>query len=90
MPKVVMDELGLEITKLYHDLYSFESMSVKCLRVIKELVIYLTQMPMKSVVMDIVVVDIPPKFGMLLSRSWMKKLGGTLEMPLFLHLVRNK
>jgi hypothetical protein len=37
---------------------------------------------MKSVVMDIVVVDVPPKFGMLLSRSWIKILGGTLQMDL--------
>jgi hypothetical protein len=37
---------------------------------------------MKSVVMDIVVVDVPPKFGMLLSRSWIKRLGGTLQMDL--------
>jgi hypothetical protein len=37
---------------------------------------------MKSVVMDIVVDDVPPKFGMLLSRSWIKKLGGTLHMDL--------
>jgi hypothetical protein len=39
---------------------------------------------MKSVVMDIVVADVPPKFGMLLSRSWIKRLGGTLHMdPVF-------
>jgi ribonuclease HI len=37
---------------------------------------------MKSVVMDIVVADVPPKFGMLLSRSWIKRLGGTLQMDL--------
>jgi hypothetical protein len=37
---------------------------------------------MKSVVMDIVVADVPPKFGMLLSRSWIKRLGGTLHMDL--------
>jgi hypothetical protein len=37
---------------------------------------------MKSVVMDIVVVDVPPKFGMMLSRSWIKKMGGTLQMDL--------
>jgi ribonuclease HI len=37
---------------------------------------------MKSMVMDIVVVDVPPKFGMLLSRSWIKRLGGTLQMDL--------
>jgi ribonuclease HI len=82
MPKAVMDELGLEITKAYHDLYSFDSRKVKCLGVIKDLVVTLFQLPMKSVVMDIVVVDVPPKFGMLLSRSWIKRLGGTLQMDL--------
>jgi ribonuclease HI len=37
---------------------------------------------MKSVVMDIVVADVPPKFGMLFSRSWIKRVGGTLQMDL--------
>jgi ribonuclease HI len=37
---------------------------------------------MKSVVLDVIVADIPPKFGMLLSRSWAKKVGGTLQMDL--------
>ena len=37
---------------------------------------------MKSVIMDVVVEDIAPKFGMLLSRSWAKKVGGTLQMDL--------
>ena len=55
MPKKVMDELGLEITKQYHDLYTFDSKKVKCLGVIKDLVVSLTQPPMKSLVMDIVV-----------------------------------
>jgi ribonuclease HI len=82
MPKTVMEELGLEVTKAYHDLYSFESRRVQCLGVIKDLVVTLFQLPMKSVVMDIVVVDVPPKFGMLLSRSWIKRLGGTLQMDL--------
>jgi hypothetical protein len=72
MPKIVMDELGLEITNAYHDLYSFDSRKVQCLGVIKYLVVTLFQLPMKSVVMDIVVVDVPPKFGMLLSISWTK------------------
>jgi ribonuclease HI len=82
MPKIVMEELGLEVTKAYHDLYSFDSRRVQCLRVIKDLAVSLFQLPMKSVVMDIVVADVPPKFGMLLSRSWIKKLGGTLQMDL--------
>jgi hypothetical protein len=82
MTKIVMEELGLEVTRTYHDLYSFDSRRVKCLGVIKDLVVSLFQLPMKSVVMDIVVADVPPKFGMLLSRSWIKKLGGTLQMDL--------
>jgi hypothetical protein len=39
-------------------------------------------MPMKSILMDIMVADVPPKFGMLLSRYWIKILGGTLQMDL--------
>jgi len=82
MPKIVMEELGLEVTQAYHDLYFFDSKKVQCLGVIKDLVVTLFQLPMKSVVMDIVVVDVPPKFGMLLSISWIKILGGTLQMDL--------
>ncbi len=82
MPLVVMDKLGLDITKPFHDLYSFGSRKVHCLGVIKELVVNMTQLPMKSVVMEIVVVDISTKFGVLLSRSLSKKLGGTLQMDL--------
>ena len=81
-PKVVMEELGLDITRPYHDLYSFDSKKVKCLGVMKDVVVTLSQLPMKSVVLYVIVADIPPKFGMLLSRSWVKKVGGTLQMDL--------
>ena len=33
--------------------------------------------------MDIEVEDVPPKFGMLLSRGWIKRLGGTLHNDLY-------
>jgi hypothetical protein len=82
MPKVVIDELVLDITKPYQDLYSFDSKKVKCLGVIKDLVVTLSQLPMKSDVLDVVVVDKPPKFVMLLSISWDKKVGGSLQMDL--------
>jgi hypothetical protein len=82
MPKVVMEELGLEITKPYQDLYSFDSKKVKFLGLIKDLVVSLAPLPMKSVVMDIFVADIPPKFGMLFSKTWAKKVGGSLQMDL--------
>ena len=46
-------------------------------------------------VMDVVVADVPPKYGMLLSRSWGVKLQGTIQMdetyatiPIFSQLRR--
>ena len=42
----------------------------------------ISQLPMKSVMMDVVVADIEPKFGMLLSRYWAKRVGGTHQMDL--------
>jgi len=41
MPKTVMEELGLEVTKAYHDLYSFNSRRVQCIGFIKDLVVSL-------------------------------------------------
>lgn len=63
----VMEQLGLQITKTYNNLYSFNSKRVKCLGMIKDLVGNLAQVPMKRKVMDIVVVDIIPHFSMPLS-----------------------
>jgi hypothetical protein len=82
MPKVIMDSLGLDITIPYKDLFSFHSREVKCLGLIKDLVVILYQIPEKSLIMDVVVVDVPPKFGMLLSRSWEAKLKVMLEIDL--------
>ena len=82
MPKVVMDELGLNITKPYHDFFSFDSRKVKCLGLIKYLVVNLSHLPSKNIMMDIAVAYIPPKFGLFLSQSWSKRLGGTLQMDL--------
>jgi hypothetical protein len=82
IPKIIMDSLGLDITRPYKDLFSFDSREVKCLGLIKDLVISLYQMPKKSLIMDLVVPDLPPRFGMLLSRSWATKLKGTFQMDL--------
>ena len=77
-----MEILGLEVTIPYKDLYSFDSSRVRCLGLIKDLCVNLAQILAKSLVMDIVVADIPPKYGMLLSRSWGAKLQGTMQMDM--------
>lgn len=63
-------------------MFSFNSKRVQCIGLIKDVVVGLTQVPAKTVVMDIIVADIPPKFGMLLSRSWAAKIKGTMQMDL--------
>ena len=45
MPKNIMDHLDIEITKSYHDLYTFDSKRVPCLGLIKDLVVTLAQIP---------------------------------------------
>ena len=67
MPKSVMENLGLHITMTCKYLFSFDSRKVKCLALIKDRVVNLTQVPVRSIVMDIVVADIPPRFDMFLS-----------------------
>ena len=66
MHKIIMDNLGLDITRTYKYLFSFDSRKFKCLGLIKDLVVSLHQMLEKSVVMDVVVAYVPVKFGMLL------------------------
>ena len=77
-----MERLGPEIMKPYKDLYSFDSSKVKCLGLIKDLCVSLAQVPAKHLVMDIVVADIPPKYGMLLSRFWGAKLQGNIQLDM--------
>jgi hypothetical protein len=82
MPKAVMEKLGLEVTRPYKDLHSFDSSKVRCIGLIKDLCITLVQIPTKSMVMDVVVADMPPKYGILLSWSWGAKLRGTLQLDM--------
>ena len=82
MPKTIMERLGLQITRPYGDLYLFDSRKVKCMGMIKDLVVTLAHVPVKSILMDVVIADIPPKYGMLLSRLWGAKLGGSLQLDI--------
>jgi len=82
MPKSIMQKLELDIIGPYKDLFSFDSSQVRCLGLIKDLCVSLVQYPAKTILMDVVVVDIPPKYDMLLSRSWGAKLQGSLQLDM--------
>ena len=61
MQKIIMEQLGLEISRPYHDIYSFNSRKVKCLEMIKYLVVTLAQIPTKSIMMDVIIAYVPSK-----------------------------
>ena len=82
MPKSMMEKLDLDITRPYKDLFSFDSSQVRCLGLIKDLCVSLVQYPTKTILMNVVVAEIPPKYGMLLSRSSGAKLQGSLQLDL--------
>ena len=82
IPKGVVEILGLEITRPYKYLLSFDSRRVKCLGLIRDMVVTLEKIPFKTAVMDVVVADIPPKFVVLLSRSCTSEMKGILQMDM--------
>jgi hypothetical protein len=49
---------------------------------IKDLVVNLSQICIKSIMMDMVVAYVPSNYGMLLSREWGSKLGGMLQLDM--------
>ena len=57
MPRRIMDELGLEVTRPYKYLFSFDFNKVKCLGLIKDLVISLAKIHAKTLVMNVVVAE---------------------------------
>lgn len=82
IPKAIMERLDLDISRPYKDLFSFDSSQVKCLGLIKDFCVTLVQCPAKNILMEIVVADIPPKYGMVLSHSWGEKLQGSLQLDM--------
>ena len=80
--KSIMEKLNLRITRPYKDLISFDSSQVKFLGLIKDLCVTLIQYPTKSILVEIMVADIPPNYDMLLSRPWGAKLQGSLQLDM--------
>jgi hypothetical protein len=42
------------------------------------MVVTLVELPIKRIMMDVVVADMPPNYGMLLSRTWARNMGDTM------------
>jgi hypothetical protein len=82
MPLKVMKQLGLKTTRPYKNVCGIDSKKVKVYGLIEDVEVYLHDFPHISLIMNIVVIDVPDAWGMLLSRSWSTTLGGFLSMDL--------
>jgi hypothetical protein len=78
----VMRELGLQITKPCRNVQAVDAREVPCCGVIKDLQVCLKVAPKKTLVMDVLVIDCPTQWGMLLSRQWAADVGGSMQMDL--------
>jgi hypothetical protein len=78
----VMEKLGLKATRPYMNVCGFESRAIPTHGVVENVQVCLGRYPERVIYMDIVVVDVPDVWGMLLSKNFVEMLGGTLEMDL--------
>jgi hypothetical protein len=78
----VMKQLGLQTTRPYGNFGGIDSRKVKLYGLIEDVEVYLWDSPHTSLIMNIVVIDVPYAWGILLSRSWSTTLGGFLGMDI--------
>jgi hypothetical protein len=78
----VMEQLHLKVTRPYRNVCGFESRSIPTHGVVENIEVHLGKYPERFIHMDIVVVDVPDVWGILLSRKSAGMLDHTLEMEL--------
>jgi hypothetical protein len=82
MTKKVMEQLNLRISRPYHNICAMDSRTIEVHGLIKGLQVHLAAFPDIMIEMDIVVIDVPDTWGMLLNRKTTADLGGSLQMDL--------
>jgi hypothetical protein len=78
----VMKQLGLKTNRPYGNVCDVNSKNVKVYGLIEYVEVYLQDFPYISLIMNIVVIDVPDAWGMILSISWASTLNGFLSMDL--------
>ena len=89
MTRKVMEQLNLRVTRPYHNVCAMDAREVEVVGIILNLHVKLAKYPDIDMSMDVVVIDVPDNWGMLLSRKWVQRLVGTFKwighMLLYLH-----
>jgi hypothetical protein len=79
MPLVVMEALGMNCTKYYEtgeSIYAIDSRQVPSYGEIKDFYAWITTAPHIITVFNIIVVDLPPAYGVVLGRDWSSMIRG--------------
>jgi hypothetical protein len=82
MTKKVMEQLNLRISRPYHNICALDSQTIEVFGLIKGLQVFLKAFPDITIEMDIVVIDVPDLWGMLINRKSAADLGGSIQMDL--------
>jgi hypothetical protein len=80
--KNVMEMLNLKVTRPYHNVCAMDSREIETHGIILNLQVKLAAYPSITFPMDILVIDVPDAWGMLLSRKWVATMGGNIQMDL--------
>ena len=78
MPLRVMEQLELRPSRQFNNICGMDSRPVKSEGVIKNLNMKLIAYPYIEINVNVLVLDIPDTWRMLLSREWAAKLGGSI------------
>ena len=85
-----MEQLNLKITRPYHNIYAMDSREVKVVGIVLGFPVQLAKYLDIHLKMDILVIDVPDKWGILLSRRCAIHFGDPFKwsglMPPFLYL----
>jgi hypothetical protein len=82
MTKKVMEQLKLRISRPYHNICAMDSKMIKVHGLIKSLQVHLVAFLDIIIEMNIVVIDVPDVWGILLSRKIVGDLRGNIQMDL--------
>ena len=82
MPFKVMEALGLKVDTKKGRCRGMDAREVLVIGTINALPFRLVAYPEVELTMSVLVVDIPPHYGMFLSRKWSATMGGSLQYDL--------
>ena len=80
MIRRVMEQMGLTISRPYQNVCAMDSREIDVVGIILNFPIKLAAYPDIGVTMDIVVIDVPDIWEMLLLRKWVASLRGSIQM----------